>query len=120
MNPYVDRFGVTRYFVDDFAKSRIEQWLGDSFILHDNSYMKSSEKNNILKSFVRMRRQYDCKLFFADNLMTMKNDSGTESGFWREQSKMVGELIDFAHPCNTCTPKEKHYNKNAGSRNTNF
>lgn len=125
MNPYVDRFGVTRYFVDDFAKSRIEQWMADSFILHDNSYMKSSEKNNILKSFVRMRRQYDCKLFFADNLMTMKNDAGSEAGFWREQSKMVGELIDFAqqescHVILVAHPKKEKtddYNKNvAGSQ----
>lgn len=96
MNDYTDRFGVTRYRVDDYAATRISAWLGNKFILHDNTYIKSSEGNAVIKSFVTARRHYDCKLFFADNLMTMKNDAATESGYWREQSKIVGSLVDFA------------------------
>jgi len=96
MNEYQDQFGVSRYKVDEYAHGRISAWLGDKFILHDNTYFKASERNAVLKSFVTARRQYDCKLFFADNLMTMKNDASTDSGYWREQSKIVGELVDFA------------------------
>ena len=96
MNEYTDRFDVTRYRVDEYATGRISAWLGNKFILHDNTYCKASEGNAVIKSFVTARRYYDCKLFFADNLMTMKNEAGTESGYWREQSKLVGSLVDFA------------------------
>lgn len=96
LNAYTDKFGVERYSVDDFARSRIEQWLDDNLVLHDNTYYKASESNSVLKSFIQARRHFGSTLFFADNLMTMKNDAGVEGSYWREQSKMVGDLIDFA------------------------
>lgn len=118
LNAYTDKFGVDRYAADDFARTRIEQWLDDRLVLHDNTYYRASERNSVLKSFVQARRHFGSTLFFADNLMTMKNEAGSDSSYWREQSKMVGELIDFAQQENVHVILVAHPKKDkSGDRN---
>lgn len=115
-----DRFGVDRFYVDDFVRSRIEQWLDDKLILHDNTHFQASEPSAVLKSFIQARRHYGCTLFFADNLMTMRNEATSSSGYWLEQSRMVGELIDFAQQENVHVILVAHPRKEQGEdRNKN-
>jgi twinkle protein len=96
IDEYIDQFGSTRHACNQIAAGRISQWLGTKLILYDNTIVKSSERNSILARFMDSRRIYNSNLFIVDNLMTAKYDSASESGFFREQSKFVGELVDFA------------------------
>ena len=96
IDEYKDQFGYMRYACNQMAAGRISQWLGDKLVLYDNTIAKSSERNSILARFMESRRIFESSLFIVDNLMTAKYESGSESGYFREQSRFVGELVDFA------------------------
>ena len=96
MNEITDRFGKKRHVVDDMAKQRISEWLGEKLILYDNTANNTSETDSIIKRFMISRRIFGSSLFFVDNLMTAKIEINRDKDFFRAQANFVGELIAFA------------------------
>jgi twinkle protein len=97
LDSYVDRFGKTRYRVEDWIKERIKAWLLEKeFLLYDNSIVKSSERNSIIERFATARNIYGCNMFFVDNLMSAKIQIDQERDFYRAQSNFVQTLKEFA------------------------
>ena len=96
VEPYEDRFGETRYRVDQWVEQRILSWLGTKLILYDNGIVKSSERNSILERFEIAKRFYGCDVFIVDNLMTARMPTDSERDFYRAQSNFVRDLTEFA------------------------
>jgi len=94
---YEDRFGKTRYRVDDWIKQRIKAWLSrKKFVLYDNSIVKSSERNSIIERFTIAKQFYGCNFFFVDNLMSARIPIDQERDFYRAQANFVQTLKEFA------------------------
>lgn len=93
---YTDKFGETRYRVDQWIEPRILAWLGKKLILYDNAIIKSSERNSILERFAIARQMYGCDVFVVDNLMTARISIDQERDFYRAQSNFVRDLTEFA------------------------
>ena len=80
--------------IDKDVRDAIHRWYYDRFFLH--SKFGLIEESSILEIFDYAAKRYDCKVFLVDNLMTTVIDEGT-GNFYREQSKFVQKLADFAH-----------------------
>lgn len=72
----------------------IRQWYSDKFFVYDSFGAVSDE--NLLEVFEYAYRRYNCRVFLADNLMTMIL-TGNDRDFYRKQGQTVGRLKDFAH-----------------------
>ena len=80
--------------IDKDVRDAIHRWYYDRFFLH--SKFGLIEESSILEIFDYAAKRYDCKVFLVDNLMTTVIDEGA-GNFYREQSKFVQKLADFAH-----------------------
>ncbi len=115
LDSYTDRFGETRYRVDDHAKGKILSWFGDNLILYDNTVIKASERNSILERFTVANTVYGCNVFFVDNLMTADIPIDQERDFYRAQSNFVRDLAAFALQHDAHVILVAHPRKNIGN-----
>ena len=72
----------------------IRRWYSDQFFVYDAFGSVTDE--NLIEVFEYAYRRYNCRVFLADNLMTMIL-TGNERDFYRKQGQTVGKLKDFAH-----------------------
>ena len=76
----------------------IESWYGEHAYFYDNSAVldtETTENETLLETMTTAAMQYNCKVFFIDNLMTAMDDN-ISSDIYRQQSNFVKELARFA------------------------
>ena len=94
---YVDeKSGKTKYYTEPETRKKIHDWYDRKYWLYDNSVAMEKEDASILKVFEIAAKRYDCRVFLVDNLMTADYGRTTDSDFYRQQSRFVGQLVDFA------------------------
>lgn len=96
MEKMQDQFGNDIWTINDYVQSRIEAWLGKSFLLYDNSKIKREERNTIIDRFKIAREKYDANFFVVDNLMTARYGIDVDRDFYRAQSNFATALLSFA------------------------
>lgn len=96
---------------DPAVIDRIRAWYRDKFFLYESSGPFSLD--DLLRVFTYAARRYDCRVFLADNLMTMMGGT-SESEYYRRQSDTVARLIEFAHKYNVHVHLVAHPRKTNG------
>ena len=83
-------------YVPTAISAEIRNWYRDKFFLYDNTGAITAEA--VLKVFEYAARRYNCKVFFADNLMMLV--SGTDD-YYRNQSDFIKQAASFCrkHDC---------------------
>jgi twinkle protein len=96
-----EKSGKTQYYVEAGTRKRIHDWYDDKYWIYDNIAATSEEDASILKIFEIAAKRYDCRVFLVDNLMTADYGRTTDTDFYRQQSRFVGQLVSFAnrHNC---------------------
>lgn len=75
-------------------QQRIKDWIDGRFYLFDNGYIDGeTQEEAILKVFTVCARRYNCKLFLADNLMTVTSSCDEEN---KAQARFTAALKKFA------------------------
>jgi twinkle protein len=69
---------------------------------------------SILNRFELAARRFDCKVFMVDNLMTADYGKTTDTDFYRQQSRFVGQLVAFANKHNVHVHLVAHPRKTGG------
>ncbi|MDD4774813.1 MAG: toprim domain-containing protein, partial [Eubacteriales bacterium] len=59
------------YYLDRKKLTALDGWYGRKIWLYDNDIAGTDEYNNVFLKFTRAFKQYDCRLFIVDNLMTV-------------------------------------------------
>ena len=95
------------------ALEKIKQWYAGKIFLYDNSIDQAGEAESILKVFKYAVKRYDCRFFLVDNLMTCRY-SGNDRDFYRQQSSLVGEFVQFAKQFNVHVLLCAHPRKTVG------
>ena len=94
------------------AVEKIREWLKGKFYLYNNEF--TGNDNNILDVFRYAYKNYGCKVFLVDNLMTAKYDYGTRESYYIQQSQFVGELVRLAKTYNVHVHLIAHPKKTQG------
>jgi twinkle protein len=102
------------YSVKNPVLEKIKAWYAGKFFLYDNSIAGANESDSILKVFTYAVKRYNCKFMVIDNLMTC-NYSGSDRDFYRQQSSLVGEFVNFAKHFNVHVLICAHPRKSNGS-----
>jgi twinkle protein len=89
----------------------VHRWYYDKFFLCDSFGTINDE--DLLELFDYAYKRYNCRVFLADNLMTM-NFTGDDRDYYRKQGRMVGKLKDFAYNKNVHVHLVAHPRKNDG------
>lgn len=100
------------YVPSSEAVNKIRAWLKGKFFLYNNEF--TGNDNNILDVFRYAYKNYGCKVFLVDNLMTAKYDYGTRESYYIQQSQFVGELVRFAKTYNVHIHLIAHPKKTQG------
>ena len=77
-------------FVPAQTSQNIREWYRDKFYLYDNTGAITADA--VMKVFEYAARRYDCKVFFADNLMMLV--TGYED-YYRNQSDFIKKAANF-------------------------
>ncbi len=93
------------------AVEGVHRWYYDKFFICDS--FGSINDEDLLELFDYAYKRYDCRVFLADNLMTM-NFTGDDRDYYRKQGRMVGKLKDFAYNKNVHVHLVAHPRKNDG------
>ncbi len=93
------------------AVAGVHRWYYDNFFICDS--FGSISDSNLLELFDYANRRYNCKVFLADNLMTM-NFTSSDRDYYRQQGQIVGKLKDFAYNRNVHVHLVAHPRKNDG------
>lgn len=98
INSRYDKFRKMQYSVQAEKLSKIERWYGDHAFFYDNGAILDSEYDEdetLIQTMRTAAMQYDCRVFFIDNLMTAMDDD-ISCDIYRQQSNFVKELAKFA------------------------
>lgn len=88
------RSGRVYAMVPQEIQNRIKEWIDGKFFLFDNGYVDGeTQEEAILKVFTVCARRYNCKLFLADNLMTVTSSCDEEN---KAQARFTAALKKFA------------------------
>jgi len=85
--------GRAEWVIKPDARKRLEKWLGDRFLLVDNTEAGTNTEAGILSLMTVALRQYGCRVFMIDNLMIAELEG---QDYFRAQSAFVGKLVAFA------------------------
>lgn len=96
---------------DRSVVDRIRAWYRDRFFLYESNGPFSLD--DLMRVFTYAFRRYDCRVFLADNLMTMLGGS-SESEYYRRQSDTVARLAAFAKQYNVHVHLVAHPRKTEG------
>jgi len=102
------------YYVPKDTRSKIHEWYNGKYWLYDNAISQTDEEITILKAFEMAARRYDCRVFLVDNLMTADYGKMSDSDFYRQQSRFVGQLVSFANKHNVHVHLVAHPRKTRG------
>lgn len=103
------------YYVPQDIRNRIHSWYSGKYWLYDNTASSTDEEITIFKVFETAAKRYDCRVFLVDNLMTADYGRTSDSDFYRQQSRFVGQLVSFAKKHNVHVHLVAHPRKTAGS-----
>lgn len=73
----------------------IEQWLNRRMWFYDNKIVEQDERDSIIDRFTAAFKQYDCRVFIVDNLMTV-NCASNARDIMQIQADFVIRLRKFA------------------------
>jgi archaellum biogenesis ATPase FlaH len=77
----------------------IRNWYSDKFWLYSSEEVTTQEA--ILEVFEYAYRRHDCKIFMADNLMSLALGAHSDSDFYRKQADFIGRCKDFVKKYDT-------------------
>ena len=106
------------FYVPHDIRERIHAWYSGNYWLYDNTITATDEDMTILKAFELAAKRYDCKVFMVDNLMTADYGRVSDSDFYRQQSRFVGQLVSFANRHNVHVHLVAHPRKTKGALDT--
>lgn len=98
INSRYDEYRKKQYSIKAENVKDIESWYGEHAYFYDNSAVldtETTENETLLETMTTAAMQYNCKVFFIDNLMTAMDDN-ISSDIYRQQSNFVKELARFA------------------------
>lgn len=87
--------GRTYYTPRREEESYINDWMRRKIWLYDNKIIEKDERDSIIDRFTAAYRQYDCRVFVVDNLMTV-NCNSRASEVMQIQADFVIRLRKFA------------------------
>lgn len=107
--------GKEDYFVEDVDSARISGWMrGNFYLMNDDSGINDEdEQESLMEILENAVYQYDCKVIMIDNLMTAIEDDAT-SDLYRQQSRFIKTLVNFAKSTKTFVLLIAHPRKNTG------
>lgn len=73
----------------------INDWMSGKLWLYDNKIIENDERKSIIERFTAAYKQYDCRVFIVDNLMTV-NCNSRASEVMQIQADFVIQLRKFA------------------------
>ena len=103
------------FYVPNEIREKIHAWYSGNYWLYDNAITSTEEEMTILKAFELAAKRYDCKVFMVDNLMTADYGRVSDSDFYRQQSRFVGQLVSFANRHNVHVHLVAHPRKTRGA-----
>lgn len=103
------------YYVPRETRDKIHAWYNGRYWLYDNTMSASDEEVTIMQAFEMAAKRYDCKVFLVDNLMTADYGKISDSDFYRQQSRFVGQLVSFASRYNVHVWLVAHPRKTSGA-----
>jgi len=103
------------FYVPNETREQIHAWYSGNYWLYDNAITATEEEMTILKAFELAAKRYDCKVFMVDNLMTADYGRVSDSDFYRQQSRFVGQLVSFANRHNVHVHLVAHPRKTKGA-----
>ena len=77
------------------VQSKIDAWLRGKIIILDHRTADIDNSDTLLNLFALARKQYQCRVFFLDNLMTVRA-SDTDADQYVQQGKFALDLKKFA------------------------
>jgi twinkle protein len=73
----------------------INDWMSRKIWLYDNKIIDTDERKSIIERFTAAYKQYDCRVFVVDNLMTVNCNSSARD-IMQVQAEFVIRLRKFA------------------------
>lgn len=73
----------------------IDRWFGRRIWIYDNTIIEQDERDSIVERFTAAFKQYDCRVFVVDNLMTVNCNSSARD-VMQTQADFVIRLRKFA------------------------
>ena len=102
------------FYVPREVRDQIHSWYNGKYWLYDNAIAATEEEMTILKAFELAAKRYDCRVFMVDNLMSADYGRVSDSDFYRQQSRFVGQLVSFANRFNVHVHLVAHPRKTRG------
>lgn len=103
------------YYIPKDIRDKIHAWYDGRYWLYDNAISATNEEVTILQAFEAAAKRYDCRVFLVDNLMTADYGKMSDSDFYRQQSRFVGQLVSFANRHNVHVFLVAHPRKTQGT-----
>lgn len=85
----------TYYTTRREVEPHIEAWLNRRMWFYDNKIVEQDERDSIIERFTAAYKQYDCRIFVVDNLMTV-NCASNARDIMQIQADFVIRLRKFA------------------------
>lgn len=105
--------GRTIHYLLNDVRRQIDRWLDGKFWLYDNRITEADEADSVLRVFEQAYRRYDCRVFLADNLMTVRSCK-RESDFYQAQADFTIKLRKFAERFGVAVHLVVHPRKTSG------
>ena len=97
INVSESELGFQNYMIDPAATELIHDWYRELIYIYDNTVVgnEDDENESILQTLETAIKQYGCRFFMIDNLMTAISDD-LKSDLYRQQSAFVRALAEMA------------------------
>lgn len=83
------------YVVKNGVQPLIDRWMYGRIWVYDNTIIEQDERDAIIERFTAAYKQYDCRVFVVDNLMTVNCNSSARD-IMQVQAEFVIRLRKFA------------------------
>lgn len=93
---YDELTGRNYYDVPPETAQKIDAWWRGKFFLYDNKIADANDENSIMSVFEYALHKHNCRIFMADNLMTVRFAQMGDKDYYRAQSRFVNRLSEFA------------------------
>lgn len=97
------------------VQDKIDLWLRGKIVVLDRRAAEVDNSDNLFRLFRMAHKQYGCRVFILDNLMTVKTN-GSDSDQYLSQGKFVLELKNFALKYNAIIHLVLHARKSGEER----
>lgn len=86
-------YGRFKKIINPETLSKIENWYNEKIYCYDNRQIQENIENNFVIHVIEEAiRNYGCKVFLIDNLMTCSFENSKIQDFYKAQSDFVGRL----------------------------